>query len=79
MSKREKIKFEDLEKLGGGHPKPFTEDDLLGLVSDSEKLATVLKTRRVEFFATLFSRLSMNKEFHDKIIDKIEELKKLKE
>lgn len=79
MSKKEKIKFDDLEKLTGSSHEPFTESDLLRLIGDKNELNKVLKTRRIEFFSTLFTMISESRDFHDKVSAKLKDISNSKQ
>ena len=74
MSKREKIKFEDLEKLGDGNAPPgFSESELLSFIKESDSLP---QDRRVEFLGTLFSKMSESANFRGRVLKILEENKK---
>lgn len=69
MSKNEKIKFEDLEKLTGKRQEPLSETDLLELLNDPQKLGGVMQIRRMEFFGTMLSKMAESQEFRDKVLE----------
>lgn len=60
MPKTGKIKFEDLEKLGG-EKKPPTEGDLLDFLRTPKKLS-------LEVFALLFLNMSQSPQLKNKVI-----------
>lgn len=71
MPKDQQIKFEDLEKLGGpgSGQKDFSEEELIGILRDREKLQTVYMENGVNFLRILFERLAASEEFRTKAIE----------
>ncbi|HUC95149.1 MAG TPA: hypothetical protein VMR19_04080 [Candidatus Saccharimonadales bacterium] len=76
MPKDQNIQFDDLEKLGEskGEQKTFSEEELIGILSDREKLAAVYKESGVDFLRILFDKLAMSKEFRIKAIEILEQI-----
>lgn len=76
MQKKEKVRFAGLERLGATDNNPFSETELLEIIGDSQKLAVIMQTRRMEFFSILFTKLSTSPEFHHNALEIINNLKK---
>jgi hypothetical protein len=63
-----KIKVEDLEKLGQeSKKKERSDDELFDIISNKEKLEKILKTERALFMSELFLHLTNSKEFKDRV------------
>lgn len=69
MAKIEKIKFEDLEKLGGSKKQLLSQDELASIVSDPESLKKQLEENGVRLLTSLLFRLKESSDFRDKILE----------
>lgn len=78
MPKHEKIKFEDLEKLGEGGLAPFTEDELLELLNNREKMKLVMQSRKLEFITTMFITMAQSADFKSKVLQAMSQKKESK-
>jgi plasmid replication initiation protein len=61
MSKSDRIKFEELEKLGEDKPRKYSEEEAVAILKDPQELTKAMKENRMEFLLELFEIFKKSK------------------
>lgn len=79
MSRDQKIRFDDLEKLGelGEDKKTYSEEELISILSNKGMIKAVYAENGIGFLRILFEKLSTSRKFRTKALEILKQNKPL--